>query len=215
MAKNDLHAFCTSRGYHPPLYQTTSTGPPHDPRWTSTVYLTHAQISLKMQVDGQPQSTKKGAEHQVASAALRSLAGVASRGVASASSQTLKVIRDTALIVDVENLPKLISELPEYTGPLTIYAFIGKHHPLASADYDPRVIKILSSSTRQDGTDTCIQVHIGIFLSEGRHTEYLIATRDHFGSALVDMIQSNDYLWGSKRASIVTTIEHIITAVSA
>jgi hypothetical protein len=101
----------------------------------------------------------------------------------------------SVLIVDVENLPKFIDE---YNGQnfqnfdVEIFAFVGKYHCLSTKKFPENVKKILSPSTRADGTDTCIQVFVGIMLCKEVYDYYFIATLDHFGSALVDMICSKN-----------------------
>lgn len=113
------------------------------------------------------------------------------------------------LLVDVENMPHFIDNVLEEIKGLTVYAFIGYHHNLCDKEFPPSVIKVLSPSTRTDGTDTCIQVHVGYFLANNMYHTYLIGTRDHFGSSLVDMITSESLLWKSKKASVVTKVHHI------
>jgi hypothetical protein len=110
----------------------------------------------------------------------------------------------TVLIIDIENLPKLIFSINTKIPNLSIYAFVGEHHALYNAKYPEEVKKIISPSTRPDGTDTCIQVFTGAALARESYDYYLIATRDHFGSALVEMISSPDLGWIPKHAKLVT-----------
>jgi hypothetical protein len=109
----------------------------------------------------------------------------------------------TALFVDLENLPKLVDELPSTSG-LDIYIFVGEHHPLVDKNFDRPIIRIISPSTRKDGTDTCMQVYIGMLLSRQKYEEYIIATMDHYGSTLVEMIQSKSLGWIPKTARLIT-----------
>lgn len=120
-----------------------------------------------------------------------------------------KIAGRTVLMVDVENLPKFIDEVVKQITGLTIYAFVGEHHCLAGKEFPKGVIKILSPSTRQNGTDTCMQVYTGVFLTKDLFDTYLIATRDHYGSALVDMITADSLAWKRKNARVVTQISHI------
>lgn len=122
----------------------------------------------------------------------------------------------TALLVDVENMPNFIDSVVQEISGLDIYAFVGEHHCLSDRKFPSGVIKILSPSTRSDGTDTCMQVYIGFLLGSGSkdYDNYLIATRDHYGSALVDMITNklqNIITWTPKNAKVVTQITHIPT----
>lgn len=109
----------------------------------------------------------------------------------------------TALLVDLENLPKIVDELPPTLG-LDVYVFVGKHHPLADKEFNRPVIRIVSPSTRRDGTDTCMQVYVGMLLTQCKYEHYIIATMDHYGAALVEMIQSNTLGWTTKSARLVT-----------
>lgn len=97
---------------------------------------------------------------------------------------------------------------------MDVYAFVGKHHPQAQTDFGPDVHRVISPSTRTDGTDTCMQVYTGKFLTEGLYKLYLIATRDHFGGTLVEMISSKDFEWTPKEAVLVTTAEHVVEALT-
>jgi hypothetical protein len=115
----------------------------------------------------------------------------------------------TVLIVDVENLPKLLLSITTKIPDLDIYAFVGEHHCLFDAKYHEGIKKIFSPSTRPDGTDTCIQVYVGTFLAKEAYEYYLIATRDHFGSALVEMISSYNLGWTPKPAKLVTKLADI------
>jgi hypothetical protein len=120
--------------------------------------------------------------------------------------------KSVCIMIDVENLPLFASQIPpeilRYKD-VKIYAFVGTHHALASKDFGPRIKKILSPSTRTDGTDCCMQVYTGCFLTDEAFESYFIATRDHFGSALIDMITAEGTPWKAKKAKLVTEICHI------
>ena len=128
--------------------------------------------------------------------------------------QPIIVTQKTAILVDVENLPQFISNLPKFDGPLVIYAFIGMHHPRADTNFGDGVVKIISPSTRPDGTDTCMQLHVGLFLASEIFDRYLIATRDHFGSTLVELIDSPGFPWNRKSAAVVSNIRHVLKVLS-
>jgi len=114
----------------------------------------------------------------------------------------------TALFVDLENLPKLVEELPSTLG-LDVYVFVGEHHPLVDKEFTRPIFRIISPSTRKDGTDTCMQVYIGMLLAQQKYEEYVIATMDHYGSTLVEMIQSNSLGWVSKSARLITRAKQL------
>lgn len=120
----------------------------------------------------------------------------------------------TAILVDMENMPKFIDDISTITfdhkySSVTIYAFVGEHHCLVDKGLPAGVIKIISPSTRPDGTDSCMQVYTGMLLAIGGYDSYLIATRDHFGSALVEMIMAPNLGWDSKYAKVITKSTHI------
>lgn len=110
----------------------------------------------------------------------------------------------TAILVDVENLPKFIDAISNKLHNYAVYAFIGEHHCLSEKEYPPGIIKITSPSTRSDGTDTCMQVYTGMLLAREIYDSYIIATRDHYGSSLVEMISSPGLGWTPKKARLVT-----------
>jgi hypothetical protein len=118
--------------------------------------------------------------------------------------------RKTAILVDVENLPKFIDGIEDRINEFDIYAFIGEHHHSVDREFPDKVIKVISPSTRSDGTDTCMQVYIGMLLAREAYETYLIATRDHYGSALVEMIQAPNLGWINKSAKLVTKPSQIL-----
>ena len=210
MSRNQLQEWCQKRGHVLPCYTSTQSGSPHKPTWKSSVII----ILDGNQSDffGDECPTKKESEANAASKVLEWITanGIPYEGV---PSPKVKVTIRTAILVDVENMPKLISQLPVFEGPVTIFAFVGKHHHLAEMDYGDEVIKILSPSTRPDGTDTCMQVHTGRFLMENQYDVYLIATRDHFGGTLMEMIESNAFSWRAKKAMLITSVKHVLEAI--
>ena len=109
-----------------------------------------------------------------------------------------------AILVDVENLPRFIESISDKLPNFTVYAFIGEHHCLSHKEFPLGVIKILSPSTRSDGTDSCMQVYTGMLLTQEAYDNYIIVTRDHFGSTLVEMISSKGLGWVPKKARLVT-----------
>lgn len=211
MAKNSLQELCQKRGYGIPKYSSSQTGSHHQPVWVSSVETNIPEGSAIFHTnEGHP--TKKGAEED---AAYKALSCICSEDASSVTISTAFVKYKTVLLVDVENLPKLISQLPLFVGPMDIMAFVGEHHPLSETDFGPHVVKIISPSTRPDGTDSCLQVCVGFLLAKSSEYDmYLIATRDHFGSSLVDMITSSTLMWKKKSARVVSTLNQILNAIS-
>lgn len=212
--KSLLQELCIKKGVKS-VYTSVQTGPSHSPTWNSDVKLQFQDQETKT-FSGEPSGTKKESESSAAESAITYLESCGpGTGVVSASDITLSV--KTALLVDVENLPKLISELPVIYGSFTIYAFVGEHHPLVGANFCQKKahteIKIISPSSRPDGTDTCMQLHVGWFLRDNAYDAYLIGTRDHFGGSLVDMITSDQMYWNRKKAFMVSTVDHILASI--
>ncbi len=113
-------------------------------------------------------------------------------------------MNNVAMLVDLENMPKFLDNIKDRLNEFTIYVFVGEHNALIERKLPKDVIKVVSPSTRSDGTDTCMQVYTGMLLSLDKHDEYIIVTRDHFGSALVEMITSSNLGWKPRSARVVT-----------
>lgn len=197
--KNRLQEYFQKQGKPLPQYETVRVdGTDHRPVWQSCVHLYDGKKYI-----GDPDISKTKAEISAAENALME--------IESSKTSILRGITErTVLLVDVENMPNFIDEVVKEITGLRIYAFIGEHHCLANKIYPAGVIKVLSPSTRSDGTDTCMQVYTGFLLgSQDYYNRYLIATRDHYGSALIDMITSNIGFWIPKEARLVTQVSHI------
>lgn len=219
MSKKLLQEYRQRKGLSLPKYISSQEGSAHNPIWTSIVEI-YIPDSGTVSFSSVGKSTKKGAEEDAASKALEiSLCSEpklsSPKPKLDSSGADIYVNRKIALMVDVENLPKLIFQLPRFGG-IDIYAFVGKHHPGAEVDYQQHgAIKIISPSTRQDGTDTCMQTYVGALLHANRYEEYLIASRDHFAGALVDLISADTRFWNGIKATVVTTADHVLEAIKS
>src|SRR5690606_2609736 len=114
----------------------------------------------------------------------------------------------TVFLIDLENMPKIIEELNENKY-MDIFIFVGEHHNLVKKEYKLKSTKIISPSSRKDGTDTCMQVYVGFLLNENKYDTYLIATKDHYGFALADIIVSNQLGWKNKTAKVISDINQL------
>lgn len=214
-SKNILQEYFQIRHLPLPKYHTVRYGgSDHQPLWRSKIIFWNNQTREDQEIIGDVAGSKIKAEISVAHILLHLLSQnkiLYSNPLISPENinKKIKVNERTALFVDVENLPKFAEEASATTENITIYAFIGYHHCLSEKVFPDNIIKVLSPSTRSDGSDTCMQVHIGFLLSQNKYDTYLIATRDHYGSALVDMITSDTLLWDKKEARVVTQISHI------
>lgn len=168
---------------HLPLPKYATTGEPGS--WTSTVFflLEGREYSVK----GKECNSKKLAEQTAAMEAYNSI----KKDNPVKASKWRKSYYETAIIVDVENKP-IVNKLAEIYPSVDIYAFVGKYHPLASTTYPKNVSVILSNSTRPDGTDSCIQIHLGMFMYTRLYSYYIIVSQDKFAFSAADtMIQLN------------------------
>ena len=196
-ARNQLQEYCQKNKHPLPIYETTRTGGfDHAPLFISMVTVQGSSFC------GYEAETKSKAESSAALVALNHKSKKVSK-------ESPVFTKKTALLVDVENLQKFIDELSGPIDNLTVYAFVGEHHCLVDKELPPDVIRVISPSTRPDGTDTCMQVYIGALLGQETYEEYIIATRDHYGSAVVEMITAPSLLWKPKEARLVTKIDQL------
>lgn len=209
-AKNKIAEFLQKNRLPLPKYTSERVGgADHSPLWLSTVEL-HDGRKFK----GEIRNTKTLAEISSAEKALKSIKD---------ETQTEKVSRfetpretdletcevpkksKTVVLVDFENLPNFIKQGEKILMKHTVYVFVGELHELADAPLPSWVKKVVVPSTRANAADSCIQMYIGMFLVKEEYEEYIIATRDRFGSNLVDLITSSNLLWKAKAARQVST----------
>lgn len=228
-SKNTLQEYFQSRRLPSSQYFTERCGgSDHSPLWQSRVIFWSVKNSTFGEVTGNIASTKVRAEMSAAELALDILTNENNGSISGETDNStfnlppsnildisqihdkkIKVEGKTALFVDVENLPKFIDEVVQQVSGIDIYAFVGYHHCLSGKVFPENVVKVLSPSTRSDGSDTCMQVYIGYMLAHKTYDTYLIATRDHYGSALVDMITTDSLLWKNADGRVVTQVSHI------
>lgn len=126
------------------------------------------------------------------------------------SSEEHVVNKRAALLIDIENLHKFHKFIPEKDYDLIdVYIFVGKHKLQSDWTFHKKVHKIISPSTRPNGTDSCIHVFVGLCLAKEAYDIYFIATRDAFGDNLVEMINSNNLGWCGKEAYVVTKYQEV------
>lgn len=200
--KNQLQEIFQKRKLSLPIYNINRIGgTDHQPLWQATI--TYIYDNDTIELTGEICSTKSQATMNVAEKALKSLTQIDSIKISSPPR--------SALFVDVENMPSFIDEVLNHIDNMTIYAFIGYHHCLSKKTWpSSNVIKILSHSTRPDGTDTAMQVYIGYYLAQNLYDRYYIATHDHYGSTLLEMITNQPGPWEQKSSYLVTQVKHII-----
>ena len=123
---------------------------------------------------------------------------------------------DIVLMVDSENLPNLVVELFQKIEPndrLNVLLFVGEHHHLASKVPGEDILgvkKIITPSSRKDANDTNIQMCVGAFLVDQTYEKYMIATKDHFGGSIVDIIEKPSKYWSTRKAFHVSHVDHVL-----
>lgn len=131
------------------------------------------------------------------------------------------LLNTTVLIIDLENIQNLCKEICDQRPDLLtnenfhIYVFTSPHYPYDKLipDIFPKENLKISPSTRKDGTDTFIQVYTGAWLLDESFERYFIATRDHFGGSLVDIITGvteKTAPWPPKEAKIIVTFGQLL-----
>lgn len=202
-AKNQLQEYCQKMKWGYPEYTAERLGgSDHQPEWIARV-----KIQGEIEMQGEIEKTKGLAE---ASAAAKLI-----QHIKKDVEVTKKIDgKGCILLVDVENLPNFIDEINDKIINLDIYAFIGYHHCLSNRGFPANVTKIESHSTRRDGSDTCMQVYTGFLLAQMKYNTYFIATRDHYGSSLVDMILHQPGPWINMNAHLVTQPNHLYKLLS-
>jgi len=223
--KNKLQEYFQKKRLPLPLYETYRYGgPEHKPTWVTTVFLCNNK-----KFTGEIFFDKTSAEN---SAALNALDDINSDNEIylkmekinlstkkSIDSETEKKINKIVLLVDVENLHKFINDFnlilnndpnfsntkfdPNYNKNFDIYAFINKNHDLVDKIFPEYVKKVVCPSLQKNGTDTYIQVFVGILLAKEMYETYIIATKDHFGNLLTELINSSNVGWTNKKAYLI------------
>lgn len=199
--KNRLQEYADKRHLPHASYDPKRVGgQDHSPVWQSTVTLWNGTTYT-----GKCAGDRVTSERSAAQVALVDLTEVAEENM-----PPIMVEYETALLVDLENKPKLLEQLSqEQLTRMRVYAFVGKHHDLVNMVLPRGVTRVVSPSTRRDGTDCCMQVYTGSLLTMRVYKEYLIATSDHFGPVLVEMIQSENILWPTANARLVTMANQV------
>lgn len=117
------------------------------------------------------------------------------------------------MIVDLENMPKwldlITTECPNITGKMDIFAVIGEYHILAHKELPAGVTKIFSPSTRTDGSDACIQMMVGAWLSQNKYDIYLVVSYDKFAHNVIDLVKHDGLFWKAQDGRVVTRMEHL------
>lgn len=236
-SKNSLQEFCIKNNHSPPSYETKRIGgSPHDPQWLSIVTVVMCPVENKsgqsISVPGEVCTSKTEAEKSAAILMLKGIVKDDAEDI-TVTAQSTADDRDSsaensmAVLIDVENMPNMIfsavtlkQKYPKAN--IKIFACLGQHHHSSGKNFGKNVTKVLVPTTRKDGVDTFIQMFVGkLLVQSSSFKSYAIVTRDHFGHALAELIESNvigggdivtpDDTQSRKRASVITTQEQLYT----
>lgn len=194
-AKNVLQEYCQALQLGLPVYHTFE----YDMLW-------YARVTVA-QASGSRSCTSSGCVHKreaEACAAMQALELL----LQDHTSQHIELPVRTVLLVDLENLPNFLEGLMHTYSNLTIVVFVGEKHALCNKVF-PNTSRVAVPSTRADAVDTCIQVYTGWCMSHNLYDCYLIATQDHFGQALVDIIQQQTFM-----PDVIKSVARVVTQPS-
>ena len=178
-SKNKLQEFFQKKGLPTPVYQSTRAGgTDNDPKWVCMVKLFNGEM-----IYSEPTSSKRSCEMEAAAKTLKELNShnLEYRNIKYTFTTDSKIV----ILVDGENQPiipiKIVSEV-RTSASLRVY--ISKGHPI-KPKLEENEIKIVEiDSTRKDAVDIAI-----IMDSVRLYPDHIIiVTNDHFGSALVELI---------------------------
>ncbi len=199
--KNILQEFCQKKQWSIPKYDHTQI----EGLWQSTVTL-YDQTSFI----GEPCKNKTDSDKASAYLAMQKLGIIPE--CSSSSVSIKKFDHKTAILIDIENMPKFFNNIPpdDLDNPnLVVYGFINKSNVIFDKLNHPKLIKIVSPSTRQDSSDCCMQLYIGMFLSQNLYDCYYIVTRDHFANVLEDLLSSSSLSWSPKTVKQILRYQDI------
>ena len=237
--KNDLQNFFQTRKLVLPSYSTVKVGgTDHEPLWQSTLTFTLYKKKYKVtssifsrKIDAENNVADKALK-LVTSARADGVTKNKSKAIVtpSAHADVTKLFYNPSLscpelscsnsskprivmLVDIENVPKwldiVVEKYPHITDMMDIFGVIGEYHSLVEKVLPPKVVKIISPSSRPDGSDSCIQICVGAFLAQNKYDEYLIATNDRFAHNVVEFITAPSLFWKPCSGRVVTRLDHL------
>ena len=125
------------------------------------------------------------------------------------------VAKKTVLLVDLENMPKFISQLPMFDENMTVYAFVSERNIRMTKKLRSDVKVITAKTCKRDGADICMQMHLGTYLNANQFEIYLLASNDHFAGAAKDIMSSDEMAWTKQQAIVVKKVADVIAAIAA
>jgi len=189
-SKNILQEYYQKLGLTLPIYNTQMC--------SDGFFVSHLQLSDGIEMLGTPRRRKIDAEKDVAEMAISCMKR---SPIGYPDLVKRKLILEYVILIDLENIPKGHEELLIKYENIQIIGFVSKSNPLA--DIDLSIKKIIFPTTRKDGSDIGIVLYFSklimdrmIWESDGckikpdKMTIFMIMTRDHFASSIVDVAPS-------------------------
>ena len=181
--KNQLQEYLQKLKQPLPKYSTIAV----NEYWQSTVLIG------KNRYTGEPSQTKVEAEQSAALIGLNSLS----------TNELLPIYQlplnaETYILIDIESVPHVVSTKLNYSDNSAIIGFMSSYHHL---NVEPKLTQLKSklyvnviNSTERDATDHLLTFTLAqyccIWVSDKAPKSILIITKDHFGSVLKHLVQS-------------------------
>lgn len=198
--KNKLQEFCQKRSLDLPVYQTV-----YDNGFRSSVMikLIKSQNNIQdiqdtgnIQESGDIFNNKKAAEQSAASKMLNRISEILHQKTIN---YTIPDNENVYILIDMENIHiGNYFEQKKFSSNIHFIGFATENHPALSIPY-PELLKIVTiKSDRKDATDLLIVWYTSSLIENNEVNKIMIVTKDHFGSGLVDIINTMEYGKGTK-----------------
>lgn len=192
-AKNQLQEFFQKLKQPLPKYSTASIN--DNSYWQSTVNIGNKQYT------GEPFKTKVEAEQSAALLCLNSLTNSSnSNGLINEllPLYQLPLNANTYVFIDIESVPHIVNTQLNYPPETAILGFLSSYHHL---NVEPKLTQLKSklslnfiNSTERDATDHLLTFTVAqyccIWVQNSAPESVIIITKDHFGSVLKHLVQS-------------------------
>ncbi len=203
-SKNELQEFFQKNKLSLPEYTTDRIGgDAHTPEWLTVVELCDGSTHR-----GDIQATKKKAELNAATNALKHIQNA--KFLHTNPLYDLQFNKAIKIFVDIENKPNFIEEFVNKVSSknIEVHGFVSNGHPQFKPFKDNRISIYPIPSTRKDGADVGLIMHVGMILRQEQSDEtvYIIVSNDHFADALVDCIKIY-----KKEAYVCRSFEDVIS----
>lgn len=203
--KNKLQEHCQKHKLPLPKYRSKIVGgSDHQPIWISVVECTWNDKKFR----GTEDATKTLAEHSAAEQVLIDIEQELKSKIVDFDHNIGK--KKTVMIIDIENMPKFPDLLTNDIYQLIdVFAIIGQYHHAVDKELNPKINKLISPSSRSNGSDTYIQVLTGSLLTRNYYELYIFVSRDTFVHSLAEMVEHRSEFWMPKKAQVIVSIDQL------